>query len=149
MQQVIAMTASLIDCRRHTGITREGDGSAAAEAPPPQRPSRSQVAARLPTRSSRPEQAGEHRQHADAAHDARVAHLEADPVVAVEGVARAHRQHARHVHARGGFDAPRIAPGRRRQGGEHVGGRGHLGELARIGRADVDEGIELAVVGVP
>jgi hypothetical protein len=37
-----------------------------------------------------PEQAGEHRQHADAAHDAGVAHLHPDPVVAVKRVARAH-----------------------------------------------------------
>ena len=54
------------------------------------------------------EPAGEQRQHADATHDAGVAHLHAEPVVAVERVARAHRQQARHAHARGGLQPARL-----------------------------------------
>ena len=34
-------------------------------------------------------------------------------------------------------------------GAEHLGGRRHLGELARIGRADIDQRVELAVGGAP
>src|SRR5688572_31188095 len=43
------------------------------------------------------EQAGEHRQHADAAHDGGLPHFQADPVVALVDLAGAHREHARHA----------------------------------------------------
>ena len=84
------------------------------------RPSRAHVAARLPTSSSRPIRPGEHRQHADAAHDARLAHLQSDPVVAVVGVARAHADDARQMHAGAVLDPHRVAAGRVRQRRQHA-----------------------------
>ena len=97
------------------------------------------------------EQAGEHRQHADAAHHAGVAHLQADPVVALEGVARCAPATTRGtLHA----DRRRRAGARRRRshcsiGAQHLGRRGHFGEFARIGRADIDQRRQLAVGRAP
>src|SRR5262249_4943581 len=56
-----------------------------------------------PGRSERSDQqqksdeTGEDRQDADAAHNAGVSHLQADPIVALEGRAGAHGHHARHI----------------------------------------------------
>src|SRR6516165_5256451 len=96
------------------------------------------------------DQAGEDRQHADAAHHARLAQLEADPVVAVE-VVGAHADDAREVDAAGAavLDAHHVAAGRGCDRGEPFGGRGDLLELARIGGTDIGERRELAVGGVP
>src|ERR1051326_9577353 len=55
------------------------------------------------------EHADENRQHADAAHDAGVGHLQADPAVACVGVAGAHREDARHIEAAAVVEAARQA----------------------------------------
>ena len=53
------------------------------------------------------------------------------------------------VHARRVRDAARVAAGRDGERREHLGGRGHLGIFARVGRADVDQRVELAVGRAP
>src|SRR5665213_731106 len=58
------------------------------------------------------EQAGEDRQHADAAHHAGVAHFQADPVVALVGVAGAYRDDARNVEIAAVVEPAGIAAGR-------------------------------------
>ena len=60
------------------------------------RPRQSQAA----DQQQQPEQPRKHRQYADAAHHARVAHLHAHPVVALEAIAGAHRDDARQVDVR-------------------------------------------------
>src|SRR5262249_18551238 len=63
-------------------------------------PSRGQAA----DEEQEPDQPAEQRQHADAAHHARFAHPQSQPVVALVGVARAHADDPRYVHAAAVFD---------------------------------------------
>src|SRR4029079_17330090 len=95
------------------------------------------------------EQAREHRQHADAAHHAGIAHLQPDPVLAAIGVARSHGDDARQRHARTVRDAARAATGLGGERSEHLRGGGDLGKFARVGRADIDQRIKLAVGRAP
>src|ERR1700691_307823 len=58
-------------------------------------------------------QTGEDRQHADAAHHARIAHFQADPIIAFVGVAGAHGENARHTDAASLIETARISAGGR------------------------------------
>ena len=115
----------------------------------PHRPSRAQVAARLPISSSRPIRPANTGSTPMPRTTLASRIFSADPVVALEGVGRAHREHARHVDAAAVGEAARVAAGRVGERREHLGGRRHLGELARIGGADIDQRGELAVGRAP
>src|SRR5215469_8088371 len=96
------------------------------------------------------EETREDRQYADTADDAAIAHPQPDPVVALEGLAAADREHPRDLDTTATVvDPANIAAGRRRQRGQYVAGRGHFCEFPRIGRPDIDERGEFAVGGAP
>src|SRR6266496_4175102 len=96
-----------------------------------------------------PDQSGEYRQHADAAHHARLARAQSQPVVTVVGVARAHRDDARQMNAAAALDPYDVAARRIGKRGEHLGRRRHLSEFARIGGAYIGERVERAVARTP
>src|SRR5580658_10598273 len=91
------------------------------------------------------EEAGKYWQYANAADHAGVAHFQADPVVTLVGIAGAYRDDPRYVEAVAVIETARVAASSVGDRCEHLGGRGHLGEFARVGGADIDQRIELAV----
>jgi len=97
------------------------------------RPSRAHVAARLPISKQQPSTPANIGSTPMPRTTLASRNLHPEPVVALVGVARAHREDARHVErARGVGDAARVAAAGVGDGAEHVGRRRHLGELTRM-----------------
>jgi hypothetical protein len=114
-----------------------------------QRPSLAQVAARAADEQQKTDQSGKDGKHADAAHYAGFAYLQADPIVAVVGVGRVHADDPRQVYPRAILDAHRIAALCTRERSEPVGCRRDFIELAGIGWTDIGKRGELAVARAP
>src|SRR5262249_27243611 len=89
------------------------------------------------------------RQDADAAHDAGITHLQANPIIALECGASAYWNHARHVHTIAISDPPHVTAGRIAQRTQHLSRGRYLREFPWVRRADVCQRGQLAIRRTP